>query len=73
MLPMRSNQDKVLNAFGNRLLHLCKETCLRIINGRCGDDKNLGKFTCYNCYGPFRNMTNSGIAREQSAAGRLSL
>ena len=29
-------------------LHLCKETCLRILNGKCGDDKNLGKFTCYN-------------------------
>ena len=51
MLPMCSNQDKVLNAFGNRLLHLCKETCLCIINGRCGDDKNLGKFTCYNYNG----------------------
>ena len=24
ILPMRSNQDKVVNAFGNRLLHLCK-------------------------------------------------
>ena len=43
-LPIRSSYDSHCNAFGNRLLTLCKENGVFIVNGR----KEQGKFTCFN-------------------------
>ena len=31
-----------------KLIDLCQEFGLRIVNGRFGDDKHIGNFTCYN-------------------------
>ncbi|MCG8032789.1 MAG: hypothetical protein JAZ03_11525 [Candidatus Thiodiazotropha taylori] len=41
------SQDKMLNSNGTALLDFCKQTNLRILNGRFGSDKNIGKFTCH--------------------------
>ena len=42
----RFSQDKgKTNAYGHCLLDVCKETGLRILNGRCGVDKGVGKYT----------------------------
>ena len=43
----RSSQDKSSNANGTLLLDFCKQTNLRILNGRIGSDKGIGKFTCH--------------------------
>ena len=48
ILENRISQDKTTNSFGNRLLQICKETGLRIMNGRHDKDRAIGKFTCYN-------------------------
>ena len=42
----RTSQDKILNENGNYLLNFCKATGMRILNGRIGEDKGVGKFTC---------------------------
>ena len=42
----RYSEDSVCNEYGNCLLDLCKSTGLRIVNGRLGDDKYNGKYTC---------------------------
>ena len=42
-----SNQDEKINQNGNDLLELCKSFDLKIVNGRVGDDKNIGNFTCH--------------------------
>ena len=47
LLP-RISQDKITNSFGNRLIHMCKETGLRILNGRHDMDQCVGKYTCFN-------------------------
>ena len=44
----RSNQDKTVNEYGLKLIDLCKMSDLIILNGRVGDDKDLGKFTYCN-------------------------
>ena len=42
----RTSQDKGrLNNNGHLLLDLCKQTGLRILNGRIGNDKNIGRYT----------------------------
>ena len=41
----RISQDKCVNKHGKNLLDFCKSTGLRILNGRCGVDSNIGKFT----------------------------
>ena len=41
----RFSQDKQTNANGYLFLDMCKETGLRILNGRVGDDSGVGKFT----------------------------
>ena len=33
---------------GKRLISLCKNIVMYILNGRCHNDKDLGKFTCKN-------------------------
>ena len=46
-LQNRHSNDKVTNINGNLLLELCKSFDLRILNGRFGEDKNVGDFTCH--------------------------
>lgn len=50
-LQNRYSNDKVTNLNGNLLLELCKSFDLRILNGRFGDDKNVGDFTCHTSQG----------------------
>lgn len=46
-LPIkRVSQDKTKNRYGNLLLNFCKGHNLFIMNGRMGNDKNVGGFTC---------------------------
>jgi len=45
-LPMRINQDAMVNSYGNKLLNLCQSHNLTILNGRKAGD-SLGYFTCY--------------------------
>ena len=46
-IPPRFSLDKnASNANGNMLLSFCKQTSLRIANGRYGSDKMVGNFTC---------------------------
>ncbi|XP_052276939.1 uncharacterized protein LOC127876070 [Dreissena polymorpha] len=47
----RNSQDKTVNDYGKILLDFCISTGLRIVNGRCGTDKGIGKFTCVNTQG----------------------
>jgi hypothetical protein len=42
----RCSQDKVVNDNGKLLINFCKQTGLRIMNGRLGIDKLFGNFTC---------------------------
>jgi ribosomal protein L22 len=42
----RQNQDTKVNVCGRQLLHLCKMSGLRIVNGRTAGDC-LGAYTCY--------------------------
>lgn len=44
--PRASLDNHVLNQNGTLLLDFCKQTSLRIINGRCGSDTGIGKYTC---------------------------
>ena len=46
-LPPRCNEDKIINQQGKALIELCKSTDLKIINGRYGNDRNIGSYTCY--------------------------
>ena len=46
-IPTRANRDNVTDAYGRRLLELCKTTNLLIANGRLGLDKDVGDFTFY--------------------------
>ena len=46
-LPTRSNEDKIINQQCKALIELCKSTDLKIINGRYGDDRDSGCYTCY--------------------------
>ena len=41
----RSNQDTETNNTGHRLIEICKQNNLFILNGRFGQDKTLGKYT----------------------------
>ena len=42
----RSNEDKVVNKNGRDLIKLCQITELKILNGRIGNDRGKGSFTC---------------------------
>ena len=46
--PQRSSQDNSVNKYGHKLLDMCKHLDLYIVNGRCGDDKDVGKTTSKN-------------------------
>ena len=42
----RFSEDRVCDQYGLCLLDLCKSSGLRILNGRVGKDKHVGRFTC---------------------------
>ena len=44
----RFNCDTLTNCNGDKLIECCKTFGIRIVNGRFGADKNIGKYTCYN-------------------------
>ena len=41
----RVSEDRVFNRFGSELLDFCKQTGVRILNGRAGVDGDIGKYT----------------------------
>ena len=41
----RTNMDKITNTNGNSLIDLCQCLDLKIVNGRCGSDKGIGKLS----------------------------
>ena len=41
----RMSCDKTINTCGRKLIEFCKLYSLNILNGRIGDDKNIGNFT----------------------------
>ncbi len=45
-MPRSSLDRNVLNQNGNLLLDFCKQSSMRIVNGRCGDDIGVGNYTC---------------------------
>ena len=45
MLPCRSSMDKKVNNYGRRLIELCKNSGLCIVNGR-GKNQNSQNVTC---------------------------
>ena len=40
----RFSLDKKVDSSGTRLLQICKDSCLRIINGRLGEDAGIGNY-----------------------------
>ena len=45
---IRSNKDnRNVNKYGKKLLELCLVSDLFIVNGRIGNDKGVGEYTCY--------------------------
>ncbi len=46
-LPKRHSKDTIFNTQGRSLLDFCKESGLRIVNGRHSLDKGIGKYTFY--------------------------
>lgn len=42
----RTSKDKIVNARGRKILDFCSTSGMYIANGRLGEDKNLGEFTC---------------------------
>ena len=44
----RFNNDLMTNSNGLHLTDMCKSFDLNIVNGRFGDDKEIGDYTCYN-------------------------
>ena len=48
-IPLRrANEDKVINQCVRKLLDFCKYSDVFILNGRIGEDKDIGKFTFKN-------------------------
>ena len=43
----RSNEDKVINKYGQLLLKFCINTGLKLANGRMYNDNGIGRFTYY--------------------------
>ena len=42
----RSNQDTFVNNNGRKLIDMCRTLNVQLVNGRCGEDKTIGKMTC---------------------------
>ena len=47
VLKQRSNEDKVINKYGQLLLKFCINTCFKIANGRMYNDNGIVRFTYY--------------------------
>ena len=47
----RYSLDTKIDSSGVRLLQICKDACLRILNGRLGDDAGIGNFTFQSAQG----------------------
>ena len=45
-MPRFSLDSQTINTHGHELLHLCKNSSIRILNGRYGNHKSIGKCTC---------------------------
>ena len=43
----RVNQDKKLDTYGRKLITMCHDLNLKIVNGCHGSDSGIGKFTCH--------------------------
>ncbi len=43
---LRFNKDRICNNNGHALVNLCKTFGVNILNGRCGNDDQMGEFTC---------------------------
>ena len=41
----RFSQDNTINTNGRKLLDFCRQNGLRVVNGRVGEDKGVGKYT----------------------------
>ena len=44
----RTNKDSKINTNGRSLIDVCKTTDMLILNGRSGEDRGVGNFTCNN-------------------------
>ena len=63
-LPLnRINMDKCKNKLGNLLLHSCKGNSIFIVNGRVGNDTNIGRFTCRNANVVDYNITSPELLK----------
>lgn len=47
----RKSQDKSKNTYGSKLIELCRASGLIMLNGRKGEDRDIGKFTFHNHIG----------------------
>jgi hypothetical protein len=47
----RRSQDRVVNENGLDMLDFCKQTGMRVLNGRMFEDESVGKFTCVKSMG----------------------
>ena len=45
-IESRANRDTKINSKGRLLVDLCKTTKIAILNGRIGEDKHIGEYTC---------------------------
>lgn len=59
-LDSRESEDNICNSLGLKLLDVCKSTDLKILNGRVGDDKNIGRFTFVSSIG--KSVIDYGLA-----------
>lgn len=63
-LPLkRVSEDKGFNRYGSELLDFCKQTGLRILNGRAGEDGSTGKCTYVGSSG--RSLVDYVIASQR--------
>ena len=51
MSVKRINKDSKMNDYGYKLLNLCSEANLCVLNGRAFHDKDIGEFACCNKQG----------------------
>ena len=56
----RFNNDLMINSSGLHLIDICKYFDLSVVNGRFGDNKEIGNYTCYNKNGG-RSAVNYAI------------
>ena len=61
-LPSRVSEDPVVNQYGRLLIDLCRQSGLRIMNGRAGEDRAFGKCTFVGANG--KSMVDYVLASE---------